>query len=136
MDENAPGMEYAPDFVNAPEKLANLVYAAREGNGDVASGDGFAYRGRGGFNLTFHNNYAAASKYLYNDPSTYLNNPDLVAAPKDAMLSAGWFWQSNNLNALADTDSFTQVTKIINGSTVTVPQRMPLLNQANAIFTW
>lgn len=136
MNENAPGMEYAPDFVNAPEKLANLVYANRNGNGDVASGDGSAYRGRGGLDLTFHNNYAAASKYLYNDPSVYLNNPDLVAAPKDAMLSAGWFWQSNNLNTLVDSDSFTQVTRVINGSTATVPQRLPVLNSANAVFTW
>jgi putative chitinase len=136
MTEDAPGMEYAPDFVNAPERLANLVYANRNGNGDEASGDGYAYRGRGGLDLTFHNNYSAAAQYLYNDSSVYLNNPDLMAAPTDAFLSAGWFWEANNLNALADSDSFTQATRVINGSTDTVGQRLPVLNQANAVFTW
>jgi putative chitinase len=136
MNEDAPGMEYAPDFVNAPERLANIVYANRDGNGDTASGDGYAYRGRGGLDLTFLDNYSAASLYLYNSASVYLNNPDLVAAPTDAFLSAGWFWTVNNINALADSDSFTQATDVINGSTDTVDQRLPVLDQANAAFTW
>lgn len=136
MDEHAPGKEYAPDFVNAPERLANLVYANREGNGDEVSGDGYAYKGRGGLNLTFHNNYSAASAYLYNDEHLYLNNPDLVAAPKDAFLSAGWFWTTNRLNGLVDSDSFTRVTEVINGSTATVSQRLQVLDKANSIFTW
>jgi len=134
MNENAPGMEYAPDCVRAPEKLANLIYANRYGDGDVASGDGYAYRGRGGLDLTFHANYSAASAYIYNDSSVYLNNPDLLAAPKDAFLSAGWFWEANNLNALADSDSFTEATRVINGSTDSVAQRLLVLDQANAIF--
>lgn len=136
MKENDPGKEYAPNFVNAPEKLANLVYAKRGGNGDVASGNGYAYRGRGGLDLTFLNNYRAASLYLYNDPSVYLNNPDLVAAPTDAFLSAGWFWEVYKLNAMADSDSFTQATRTINGSTDTVAERLPVLDHANAVFTW
>jgi putative chitinase len=136
MIEDAPGKEHAPDFVDAPEKLANLVYAGRDGNGNAASGDGYAYRGRGGFDLTFHANYAAASAYLYGTPYTYLNAPDKVSQYLDGMLSAGWFWMDNKLNALADSDSFTRVTEIINGSTVTVPQRLPVLNLANKIFTW
>jgi len=136
LTEDTPGKEYAPDFVNAPDRLANLVYANRDGNGNEASGDGSAYKGRGGLDLTFHNNYSAASLYLYKDASVYLNNPDLVAAPTDAFLSAGWFWQVNGLNALADSDSFTQATRVINGSTDTVPQRLPVLNSANAVFNW
>jgi putative chitinase len=136
LTEGAPGKEYASDFVDAPEKLANLVYASRDGNGDTASGDGYAYRGRGGFDLTFLANYAAASTYLYGTPATYLNAPDKVSQYVDGMLSAGWFWRVNGLTALADSDSFTRVTEVINGSTVTVPQRLPVLNLANKIFTW
>src|SRR5271168_2668888 len=117
MTESAPGMEYAPDFVNAPEKLANLVYANEYGNGAPSTEDGYVYRGRGALGLTFLDNYKAASLYLYNDSSVYLNTPDMVAAPKDAFLSAGWFWATHNLNALADSDSFTEATRIINGST-------------------
>jgi putative chitinase len=134
--EDAPGKEYAPDFVEAPEKLANLVYASRDGNGNATSGDGYAYRGRGGFDLTFLDNYKAASAYLYNDATVYLNNPDKVSQYTDGMLTAGWFWMTNKLNALADSDSFTRVTEIINGSTDTVSSRLPVLNLANKIFTW
>jgi putative chitinase len=136
MKENYLGREYAPDFVNAPEKLANVVYAKRGGNGDATTGDGYAYRGRGGLDLTYLNNYRAASLYIYNDPSVYLNNPDLVAAPTDAFLSAGWFWKVYKINTMADVDSFTQATRTINGSTDTVAERLPVLDHANAVFTW
>jgi putative chitinase len=136
MNESAPGMEYAPDFVNAPEKLANLVYANEYGNGAPSTEDGYLYRGRGALGLTFLDNYSASSAYLYNNSSVYLNNPDLVAAPTDAFLSAGWFWTIHNLNALADSDSFTETTRSINGSTDSVDQRLQVLTSANTIFTW
>lgn len=47
----------AQSYVNNPIGLANFVYSNRYGNGDVASGDGFAYRGGGLVQLTFKNNY-------------------------------------------------------------------------------
>lgn len=126
---------YAPDYVRNPQKLANLVYANRDGNGDAASGDGFNFRGRGGFHLTGRSNYTAYSHARYGD-DRIVQNPDLVAQPQDAMMSAGWFWSKNNLGALADADAFTHVTETINGSNATVPQRLPVLNKANLIFTW
>lgn len=127
--------DYAYDYINNPQKLANLVYAGRNGNGDVASGDGYGFRGRGGLDLTFKNNYIQASKYLYGD-QRLVESPDLVSQYEDGILTAGWFWQINGLSVLADTDSFTKVTSIINGSTSTVSQRLPVLNSANSIFTW
>lgn len=126
---------YAPDYVRNAQKLANLVYANRNGNGDAASGDGFNFRGRGGFHLTFRDNYAAYSNARYGD-DRIVQNPDLVAQPEDAMMSAGWFWSTKNINALADADAFTRTTEVINGSDATVPQRLPVLNKANSIFTW
>lgn len=135
MNPNDSTKAYAPNYTNNPQKLANNVYANREGNGNEASGDGFRFRGRGGFHLTFKNNYAAYSLAQYGDDRIVFN-PDQVAAPTDAMASAGWFWNDNGLSALADTDSFTRVTEVINGSADTVPQRLPVLNRANSIFTW
>jgi putative chitinase len=126
---------YAHDYVCNPAKLANLVYANRGGNGPPESGDGYKYRGRGGFHLTFKNNYRAYSRARYGD-DRIVQNPDLVAQPQDAMMSAGWFWMSNQLNGLADKDQFTKVTQVINGSDATVPQRLQVLNKVNKIFVW
>lgn len=135
MQQNVPGKAYAPDYINSPSKLANLVYANREGNGNAQSGDGFAFRGRGAFHLTFRNNYAAYSTARYGD-NRIVANPDLVSQPEDAFMSAGWFWNTNNLSPLADADQFTKVTQVINGSTATVPQRLVTLNKVNSIFRW
>lgn len=133
MDSNDHSKAYAPQYIKNPEKLANLVYANRNGNGAVSSGDGHLFRGRGIFGLTFLNNYAAYSKATYGDDRV-VQDPDLVLAFKDGVESAGWFWTSHKLNACADSDLFTQSTKIINGSEATVPERIPVLNKANAIF--
>lgn len=135
MDRTHTNYAYAPDYVSNPQKLANLVYASRDGNGDEASGDGWKFRGRGAFHLTGLANYYEYDKAIYGD-GHIMANPDLVMQPLDAFTSAGWFWNKNNMNNLADADQFTQVTKIINGSTITVPKRLPVLNKVNAVLTW
>lgn len=51
------------------------------------------YYGRGPIQLSWNYNYGAFSKFLYNDVSILLNNPDLVQ--QDGVLafkSAIWFW--------------------------------------------
>lgn len=122
---------YAPDYINNPEKLGEYVYGGR--NGNDTPGDGFLFRGRGPFGLTGRGNYAKCSAAVYGD-DRLVANPDLVSAYADGFLSAGWFWDLHGFNAMADSDSFTQVTKIINGSEVTVPDRLVVLNKANLIF--
>lgn len=129
------GLAYAPDYINNPQALANLVYANRMGNGDVQSGDGWLFHGRGAIQLTGRAAYVAYDNAVYGD-GRITANPYLVSNITDAMLSAAWFWDANQLNAQADADAFTRATQIINGSTVTVPQRIPVLNLANSIFTW
>lgn len=124
---------FAPDYAGNPEKLANLVYANRNGNGDAASGDGWSFRGRGGFHLTFRGNYVRCSQDTYGD-DRLVQNPDLVMAFPAAMASAGWFWNLHGFNDLADSDSLTKVTEIINGSAATVPERKVVLDKANLIF--
>jgi putative chitinase len=126
----------ATNYTANPEALGNFIYANRNGNGDVASGDGYNFRGRGLFEITGRANYSAAGLALYGDDSTYLNTPDIVAQPLDAALTSGWFWDSHNFNALADANSFTAMTGVINGSTVTAPQRLQLLAVVQNIFTW
>lgn len=132
------GKCFAPDYVNDAQKLANAVYANQYGNGPESSGDGYKYRGRGAFHLTFKNNYLAYSKARYGDDRC-VQTPDMVAQPEDAFFSAGYYWstrryQGNTFNQLADSDSFTMMTTAINGSASTVPQRLIVLDKANKIF--
>lgn len=102
----------AASLARNPRALANRVYAGRLGNGDEASGDGWAYRGRGLIQLTGRDNYAAAAAAC---GKLYLERPDLVAQPEDAALTAAWFWASAGLNALADTQNWDGITRRVNG---------------------
>jgi putative chitinase len=114
----------ALQYERKPEKIANLVYGSRMGNGDEASGDGYKFRGRGYIQLTGKNNYVAFGKAINEDIAV---NPDLVAT-KYPLLSAAWFWSSNSLNALADKGaddaSVTAITKRVNGGTIGLPDRI------------
>ena len=135
LNPNDSSKAFAPAYTNNPQALANLVYASRDGNGGPDTGDGWNFRGRGGFDLTGRSNYTEYSQDVYGD-QRIVANPDLVLQPTDAMMSAGWFWGVNGLNAHADADEFTTTTTIINGNASTVDQRLAVLNQVNAIFQW
>ncbi len=115
-----PSIEFAKQYGRNPEKIANLVYASRMGNGDEASGEGWKYRGRGLKQLTGKSNYAACSKALGED---FVNDPDRLLMPVNAALSAGWFWSENGLNRFADADDFVGMTKRINGGTIGLEDR-------------
>ena len=115
--------EQALAFEHQPERIANHVYADRNGNGDEASGDGWRYRGRGIFQLTGRENYRAASLAICGDPDTLLLSPDLVAAPEYACETAGWFWHDRGLNELADKGEFTAITRRINGGLNGIEER-------------
>lgn len=128
-----PKKAFAPDYVRNDKKLGNFIYAGRNGNGNQDSGDGYNFRGGGPIHLTGRANYAAASMAIYGD-DRFITNPDLVREYGDGFLSAGWYWSVNGLNELADQDSFTKVTKIINGSEQTVKERLPVLNKVNLVI--
>jgi putative chitinase len=116
--------ESAQEYQRKPEKIANIVYANRMGNGNQASGDGFKFRGRGYIQLTGKNNYQAFDKTVEDNIEA---NPDLVAT-KYPLLSAAWFWSKNGLNAIADTgageDVVTKITKRVNGGTIGLADRI------------
>ena len=122
-----PTLESAMKYERDPEATANFVYANRMGNGDVASGDGYRYRGRGLIHVAGRSNYAAASDALGVD---FLMDPDAMSEPAHAALSAAWFWQTRGLNQLADDfqededdEDFRRITQIINGQATAIGER-------------
>lgn len=127
-----PTESMAKEYARKPEKIANRVYANRIGNGDEASGDGWRYRGRGLIQITGKDNYRLVSKSLDTD---FILQPDLLAMPKFAALSAAEYWNRNGLNELAkrlggnaDADTFKAITKRINGGYNGLKERMDIYN--------
>jgi len=122
-----PTLEVANEYARNPKKIANKVYASRMGNRDESSGDGYRFRGRGCIQLTGHANYFHAGKACGED---FVMNPDLVATPKYASMTAGWFWNTHKLNPLADLKDYVTMTKKINGGTIGLDDRIRHINHA------
>lgn len=129
-----PTDEKALLFERKPEKIANVVYASRMGNGDEASGEGYKFRGRGYIQLTGKANYTEFGKSINEDMTA---TPDLVAT-KYPLLSAAWFFSKNGLNALADKGNdvatVTAVTKRVNGGTIGLDDRIKHFNEFYALL--
>lgn len=116
---DALAAEYASK-PNKQEAIANKVYASRMGNGDEASGDGYRYCGRGLIQLTGKNNYQAFAASI---ETPVEDIPAYLATFEGAAQSACWFWETNNLNALADVGDILMMTKRINGGTIGLEDR-------------
>jgi len=128
-----PTKALADEYARNPEKIANKVYASRMGNGDEFSGDGWKYRGRGFIQITGKDNYKALRKATTID---YVNNPDLLLNEADSMISALWYWTSNNLNKYADRDDINTITKKINGGYNGISHRRQLLENYKKHFNY
>lgn len=127
-----PTLEIANQYAGNSKKIANMVYASRMGNRDEASGDGYRFRGRGCIQTTGHANYFHAGQALGVD---FVMEPDLVASPKYAALTAGFFWSTHGLNELADKQDHKSITKRINGGFIGLAEREEHTRMALAVLT-
>jgi putative chitinase len=126
-----PSLEVANQYAGNPKKIANNVYASRMGNRDEPSGDGYRFRGRGCIQLTGHANYFHAGQALGVD---FVMEPDLVATPKFAALTAGWFWSTHGCNQLAQDKNWIGLTKKINGGTIGLDDRVKHTEEAISVL--
>ncbi|HHA1919133.1 MULTISPECIES: glycoside hydrolase family 19 protein [Enterobacter] len=104
------------------QSIANRAYGGREGNADIASGDGWRYRGRGMKQLTFKNNYRSFTNYherVWGESIDFETNPDFLVETVYAARSALYFWVQNNLYSRADngvgravSDSITRIVNL------------------------
>ena len=125
------GVDPAP-FARNPEKIANRVYASRMGNGNEASGDGYRYCGRGLIQLTGKSNYQAFAQDM---GWTLEEATEAMGTEEGACWSAGWFWDSRELNQWADKGDIVTVTKKINGGTIGLEDRKSHYEAALEIFS-
>jgi predicted chitinase len=133
-----------------PENLGSYVYAGRNGNGDKESRDGYKYRGRGIIQLTGKNNYIAYTR-IHNekneqDHQDFVKNPDLVTSNLQyGIESAFVWWEINNVNrrilnsynARTErniTDHVADVSAIVNGGTIGLPERVRLFKSLRGLL--
>ena len=110
--------------------IANALYGGEWGRknlGNTVHGDGWRFRGRGLKQLTGRANYEKCGAAIGED---LLNYPDRLLLPVNAALSAGWFWKSHGLNEIADRGDVRQMTKVINGGAIGLPERTALYGKA------
>lgn len=125
--------DVSPDsYARNPRKIASRVYANRMGNGPESTGDGWKYRGRGVLQITGYNNYAKCSEYFFNTPDIFVNDPDLLLEKKNALRSAIWYWDVNNLKNITD---FVTLTRRINGGTNGLDDRQDRYDRALEVLS-
>ena len=105
-----PTLASARPYAHNPEKLANHVYANRNGNGNEASGDGWRYRGGGLMQTTGRANYRAIGTE---------RTPERLHSPVGASDSAAAFWELHGLNRASarpiNRTAFDATTRTVNG---------------------
>ena len=100
------------NFKYMEEIASGAAYEGRKDLGNTQAGDGKRFKGRGPIQLTGRANYRRYGQQLGID---FENNPEIVAIPSVGLLVACKFWSENGLNALADQDDVTMITRRING---------------------
>lgn len=100
------------ELLYVKELASGKAYEGRKDLGNTVPGDGVRYKGRGLIQLTGKANYFRCMMELDID---CIEHPELLEEPVNAARVAGWFWQSNNLNALADVGDQKGICRKING---------------------
>ena len=115
------------------EIASGEAYEGRKDLGNVIPGDGVRFKGRGLIQLTGRTNYKLFDGFTRHE-FDLLNHPDRVERPDLAALVAGWFWDRNKLNELADQDMFLKITRKINGGYNGIEDRQQHLDRAKAVL--
>lgn len=122
-------LQFVREIWNPKQCPWQSKYEGRADLGNNQPSDGRRYMGRGLIQITGRANYVACGLALGKD---FVGHPEWLELPENAALSAAWFWQSHGCNALADAQKFTTLTRVINGGTNGLIDRLALLEQATS----
>jgi len=118
------------EFRYMRELASGADYEGREDLGNIYSGDGVRFKGRGPMQITGRKNYTLAGRALDLD---LIEHPEALEQPFNGCRSAAWFWRVGaglnlgkraighgipfgvDLNDLADAGDFESITLAING---------------------
>ena len=111
--------------------IANRAYGGKLGNGNISSGEGWKYRGRGLKHLTGKANYQAFKDYhktFWGEEVDFVGQPDILHTQfKYSVRSGVYFWLKNNIFVEADKgdadENVDAVTRIINRDTDSYDER-------------
>lgn len=106
-------------------------YGARKDLGNQRPSDGADFHGRGALQLTGRTNYRKASDALEVD---FVGNPDRAEDPRYAFATAGWYWDSKDLNDDADKSDIDAITHSINGGSNGSAERTENYSRARKVL--
>lgn len=116
------------------EIASGEAYQGRVDLGNTQPGDGRKFKGRGLIQLTGRANYGEYGRAIGRE-AELLDQPELVETDSGLCTDvAGWFWAKRSLNALADADDLTTLTKRVNGGLNGLDDRRRLLVRAKALL--
>lgn len=118
-------------FRYTEEIASGTAYENRADLGNIISGDGIRFKGKGLIQITGRNNYKKLSGTFGVD---FVSNPYLLKTPEWACKSAGWFWDSKKLNGHADKNNFLTITYLINGGQNGLQERLKFLVKSFKVF--
>lgn len=127
-----PSKRNAAEYAKNPEKIANYVYMDEFRTsklGNTQPGDGWRFRGRGLKQLTGRDNY---TRFAKDYDITAEEAAEWLETKEGALASALWFWNTNKLNAIADTGNVAALTKKINGGDIGLADRQARYAKAMA----
>lgn len=128
------------NFKANQEMIANIAYANRNGNGDVSSGDGWRYRGRGIIQITGKDKYLKINKRIAEDYPEFQTVIDAsnINNLREGTIASMAYWKEYGCKAIADKGTsrkeLDKIVDIINSKTPTRNQRWNNLEILNNIF--
>lgn len=97
------------------------AYEGRRDLGNTHEGDGAKYKGRGLLQITGRANYEKCGFALSRN---LIADPQYLETPMGASRSAAWFFDTHGCNELADGGKFWSISKVINGGTNGLDERI------------
>ena len=114
-------------FRTTEEFASGAAYEGREDLGNVHTGDGKRYKGRGLIQLTGRANYRMIGEIL---GLSLEDDPELAAEPVTSLRIACEYWKTRRINTAADRDDLIKATKLVNGGLNGLEDRRKYLQKA------